>query len=92
MKKPSLIDKKAKKKADGKCFFCGEADYDLLDVHRIFEGADGGKYTEHNTVTVCCKCHRKIHAGKIKLDRKYLCTSGKWLLRYWDENGVEKFE
>lgn len=92
MRKRRLIDKKAVKRAAGKCFFCSEADYELLDVHRIFEGADGGKYTDHNTVVVCALCHRKIHAGKIRLDRKYLSTSGRWVLHYWDENGDEKFE
>lgn len=87
-----LIDKKAKKKKDGRCYFCPEDDYNLLDVHRIFEGADGGQYTDHNTITVCCKCHRKITAGYIKTHRKYLSTSGRWVLHYTDENGVEKFE
>lgn len=91
MRKKSLINKKAKKKLDGKCLFCGEDDYDLLDVHRIVEGKDGGKYTEFNTVTTCCICHRKIHSGKIKVFRKYFSTSG-WVLHYIDENGEEKFK
>ena len=86
-----LIDKKAKKRRDGACYFCGEKDYDLLDVHRIVEGQDGGKYTEFNTVTACCKCHRKIHSGKIEVFRKYFSTSGHHILHYIDEDGEEIF-
>jgi hypothetical protein len=91
MRKPRLINKQARKRIEGKCYFCDETDYDLLDVHRILEGADGGKYTNRNSLVVCCKCHRKIHAGRIRLDRRYLSTSGRWLLHYWDEDGVEHF-
>ena len=86
-----LIDKKIKKLIDGRCKFCGCDVYELLDVHRITEGKDGGKYTEHNTVTACSLCHRKIHAGIIKVDRKYFSTRG-WVLHYFDENGVEKYD
>lgn len=92
MRKPQLINKQLKKRRDGKCYFCPETNYDLLDVHRILEGSEGGKYTANNSLTVCCRCHRLIHSGAIKLDRKYLSTSGKYVLHYWDENGVEKFE
>lgn len=83
-----LIDKKAKKKNDGKCYFCQENDYDLLDVHRIKEGANGGRYTEFNTITVCVACHRKVHAGKIQVFRKYYSTGG-WILHYINEEGKE---
>ena len=83
------IDKVAKKHADGKCYFCPCDNYALLDVHRILEGADGGKYTDFNTVTVCSLCHRKIHAGLIKIDRKYFSTGG-WKLHCWID-GEEKW-
>ena len=83
MRKSKLINKKNKKLADKKCLFCGESNYAVLDNHRIFEGQDGGKYTHHNTITLCSNCHRKVHASQIKIDRKYLSTSGKWLLHYW---------
>lgn len=74
------MDKQLKKRTDGKCLFCDEDDYDLLDVHRIVPGEQGGKYNEHNTITVCSLCHRKIHAGRIVTHRKYYSTSGKYVL------------
>lgn len=91
MRRPKLINKQAFKKKDGKCYFCDETDYDLLDVHRILEGANGGSYSKHNCLTVCCKCHRKITAGKIITHRKYLRSDGKYVLHYTDENGEEHF-
>jgi len=77
------INKIVKKHCDGKCYFCPCDTYDLLDVHRIVEGSQGGKYTDFNTITVCSLCHRKIHAGLIRIDRKYFSTTGRWLLHYW---------
>lgn len=78
-----LVNKKAKKKFLGKCHFCEESDYSLLDLHRVLDGALGGIYSDFNTVVCCANCHRKIHSKKIILDRKYFSTSAKWLLHYW---------
>lgn len=85
-----LIHKKAKKISDGKCCFCGEKDYILLEVHRILEGSKGGIYSSHNTITTCSHCHKKIHAGNIKIDRKYYSTAGIWVVHCWVE-GEEKW-
>lgn len=84
--------KQIKKLSDKKCYFCSQSDYSLLDVHRILEGKDGGTYHPINTITVCCLCHRKIHAGKIKVFRKYTTSLGKIVLHYIDENGKEHFD
>lgn len=81
------MDKKAKKKRDGRCYFCQEDDYDVLDVHRITPGEKGGLYTEHNTVTTCASCHRKCHSGRITIDRWYNSTSGR-TLHFWAD-GIE---
>jgi len=69
------------------CHICGERNYDLLDVHRITPGAEGGEYRKHNTICTCCKCHRKIHAGEIIVEGKYNSTKGE-VLHYF-ENGEE---
>lgn len=91
VKKKKLINKKIKKLANKKCHFCGTTEYCVLDVHRIIEGSNGGKYTDHNTVVACSNCHRKVHDGKIKIDRKYYSTKG-WVLHYFDEDGIEHYD
>ena len=84
------MNKQHKKLRDKKCFFCEEDDYELLDVHRILPGSEGGTYNEHNTLTVCSLCHRKIHAGRIVTHRKYFSTSGKYVL-HCEIDGEEKW-
>jgi 5-methylcytosine-specific restriction endonuclease McrA len=90
-KKKRLINKVNKKKADKRCKFCNLDDYCVLEVHRINPGSNGGEYTEFNTVTCCSNCHKKVHEGKIKIDRKYYSTSG-WVLHYFDEKGTEHYD
>lgn len=84
-RRKKTINKIAKKKGVGKCRFCPCDNYELLDVHRIIEGNQGGIYSDQNTVVVCANCHRKIHAGIIKIDRQYPTMSGKLSLHYWIE-------
>ena len=91
MKRRKIIKKVAKKKIDKKCYFCFINDYALLQVHRINFKEDINEYVEHNTITVCANCHCRIHNGQIIIDRKYLSTSGKWILHYWI-NGEEKWD
>lgn len=86
-----LVDKVVKKKLAGKCKFCPCDVYELLDLHRIIEGNEGGRYTDQNTVCCCVACHRKIHAGIIKIDRQYPSMSGKLVLHYWID-GEEYWE
>lgn len=87
----SIKKKKLMKRIDRECQFCGEDDYDLLDLHRIIPGHKGGKYTRHNTVTCCALCHRKIHAGKITIFGKLSSTKGT-VLHYINEAGEEQFQ
>lgn len=79
------------KRRDGGCFFCGEDRYELLDNHRILEGEHGGTYDWLNALTTCALCHRKVHAGLIKLGRKNLCTNGNYVINYW-EGGEERWK
>lgn len=89
-RKKKLIDKVAFKKMHGKCHFCEVNDYALLDVHRIKPGEEGGEYLPENSIVSCANCHRKIHDGQIKIDRKYYTSKGKWVLHFW-EGEEEKY-
>lgn len=68
----------------GKCRFCQEDSYELLDVHLIVPGSEGGKYHDWNNVPCCSNCHRKCHSGEIKIDRYYNSTKGR-VLHYWKD-------
>ena len=81
-----------RKKSAKKCFFCGIDDYELLHAHRLLAGEHGGRYDWINTLVCCVLCHRKIHIEKIKILGWHPSTSGKWILNYIDENGLEKWE
>lgn len=74
------------KKIDKKCALCGEADFCLLDTHRI---VFGGEYSRKNTLTICTTCHRRIHAGKINILGKRPSTAGEVI--HFTEDGEEKF-
>ena len=56
-----IINKKNFKKYAKQCFFCEESNLSILDVHRINEGKNGGKYDSINVLVVCSNCHRKEH-------------------------------
>lgn len=86
-----LINKKVTKIKSGGCQFCDESDYAVLDCHRIVPGEDGGRYTMHNTIVACANCHRKVHDGQIKIDKKYSTSGGGFVLHYW-ENDKEHWE
>jgi hypothetical protein len=86
-----LTKKQIRKRVDKKCYFCPEDNYDLLDCHRIIPGQVGGKYTDFNMMTTCCKCHRKIHAGIIKILGKYFTSGARYVVNYI-EDGEEKWK
>ena len=68
----SIKSKEAFKKHAGRCAFCEESDYAVLDVHRIIEGRIGGEYHSINSVVTCANCHRKIHDGQIIIVKKHI--------------------
>jgi hypothetical protein len=86
-----LSKKQIKKRCDKHCYFCDCDIYELLDVHRIVEGKDGGKYTDWNMCTACCLCHRKIHTNIIQILGKHYSTKG-YVIHYIDENGIEHWK
>ena len=67
-----IRSKVAFKKFAGRCAFCNETDYAVLDIHRIFEGYKGGVYDSINCICVCANHHRKIHDNQINIIRKHL--------------------
>lgn len=82
-----LINKQGYKHIHKYCFFCGEDNYYALNCHRILPGEHGGTYHSHNTLTVCASCHAKIHAGYIKIDKKYSqMPNPLFKVHYWIEN------
>lgn len=85
------MDKKVRKKIDRECHFCGEDDYDLLDLHRIVPGENDGKYIKSNVLTICCKCHRKVHSGRIVVHGKHYSTLGRDVVHY-TEDGEDRWK
>lgn len=83
------INKKFKKLSDKKCFFCECDNYNLLDVHRIVPGSNGGSYSLWNVLCLCCSCHRLVHSGKIIIDKKYHSTSGRGCVLHYFIDGME---
>ena len=84
-----IKNKKTYKLSRGKCVLCGENNLSTLDIHRILEGANGGEYHYENTVCLCANCHRKVHAGEIKIIRKYKTLSWREYIEVI-ENGETK--
>jgi len=81
-----MNNKQIRKKVDGKCYFCEESDYNLLDQHRIIPGEDGGKYCTENTVSCCANCHRKIHSGRIVIHGRYYSSAARWVLHFTEDD------
>lgn len=54
---------------------CDVTDPDLLELHHIVERTEENT-TNHpmNLVILCCNCHAKTHAGKLKLIGLYPST------------------
>jgi hypothetical protein len=88
-KKPT--PQQCRKHYDKVCYFCPEDRYELLDAHRILEGANGGTYHWANMLTLCCKCHRKEQAGIIKILGSHPCSNGRRVIHYV-EDGEEKWK
>jgi len=84
------IKKQSFKRVAACCQICEEGPYEVLEVHRIIPGSEGGKYTKLNSVSICSNCHALVTAGKIEICGWLYSTKG-WLLHYIDIEGEEKF-
>jgi 5-methylcytosine-specific restriction endonuclease McrA len=49
------------------CFFCLEVNSKSHGHHIIYYSEDGSS-SIHNMITLCPKCHRDYHSGKLKID------------------------
>ncbi|AEG14355.1 HNH endonuclease [Desulfofundulus kuznetsovii DSM 6115] len=71
VKNPALPGEGAREKVlnrDGACVLCGSEE--KLQRHHLVPRSKGGSDTPMNQVVLCEKCHRKIHAGEVSLDRE----------------------
>lgn len=84
-----IKNKKYYKIARGRCVLCGESNQNVLDIHRIHEGNKGGTYDYENTICLCANDHRKVHAGEIKIIRKYKTLSHREYIEVV-ENGITR--
>ncbi len=50
--------------------------FEVLDIHRIIPGEQGGEYVKGNVVSICSNCHRLIHNGIITVKGWLKSTSG----------------
>lgn len=49
------------------CKYCGQKNT-RLEAHHIIYTSQGGKDTLDNLITLCAKCHDKVHKGQLTLD------------------------
>lgn len=54
------------KSRDGFCQLCGSTQN--LEGHHIFDVQFGGAANKDNIVSLCDKCHDKVHANKVDID------------------------
>lgn len=60
--------KKPKHRPKIECEVCGEKDIKVLDRHHIIPRTDPRcTNDDYNLAILCSSCHRKVHAGKIKI-------------------------
>lgn len=68
-KQARIKNKKLLQEKKGICQQCGK--YGYTEKHHIKTKGSGGDDIEENLIEVCRTCHRLIHDGKIKLEKKY---------------------
>lgn len=59
-----------KEKSGADCCMVQGCDYGrTLDVHRLVEGKDGGKYSLGNMFMICPNHHAEIHRGVVRVEK-----------------------
>jgi hypothetical protein len=87
-----IKNKKNYKFSNNYCCLCGENDANVLDVHRIHEGSRGGEYYTENCCVTCANCHRKVHAGSIKIIRKHPTLSHRYYIEVLENDQIKFIE
>lgn len=64
-----IKNKKLLQDKKGICQVCGKRGN--TDKHHIKTKGSGGDDIEENLIEVCRVCHRLIHDGKLKIEKKY---------------------
>ena len=59
--------KEAKERDGYVCMICGRY-CEKAQGHHVIYVSEGGPGSTKNMVTLCDKCHRDYHSGKLKLD------------------------
>lgn len=68
-------------RAAGKCELCGVAPFlgsdgePFLEVHHVKQLADGGPDTTDNAAALCPNCHRELHHGLHREERRIMLLS-----------------
>ena len=62
---PVKTQKQIYQEANSQCAFCPEKNTDTLEIHHIYERANGGGNESMNLILVCANCHEKITVGSI---------------------------
>lgn len=57
--------KKAKERDGYVCQICGS--FENVEGHHLLDYQYGGSFKLDNIVTLCRKCHKKVHKGEIDL-------------------------
>jgi 5-methylcytosine-specific restriction endonuclease McrA len=70
---PKTIVTRVFERDDFTCQYCDTKhmwDNHSLHCHHIVRTSQGGQTTIKNLLTLCWVCHRLLHDGKIKMDKK----------------------
>ena len=52
-----------------RCRKCGEEDPENLTIHHVTPRSQSGEHDPDNLVTLCWRCHRRIHDGELAVKR-----------------------
>lgn len=57
------------------CQVCGTSN--ALHLHHVWYRSQGGSHHQSNLVTVCFRCHERVHRGDLDIQMHYTC--GRWV-------------